>query len=133
MKQPHRRRPPYFPRRTIGIGYAAALSVLGALLAAIAFCAPAHSEPLTDGQRAFQYWAHHGSTVCADLDREPTIDGVGMAGLNIINRGGLTSPQAGEVIRLAVTMTCQRHQALVAYYVATEPHRMHVTIAGTQS
>lgn len=122
MSRDRRRRPPYSRRGRLGFASAAWLVVLGVFVAAIALSVPAHSAPPNLDQQAFEYWAHHGSTVCAALDRDPTFNGIETAGLDIVNHGHLSTRQAGQVIGLAVKYTCTRHQALINRFIANSTH-----------
>lgn len=124
MRRPYGRRPARARRVRLGLHCAAALITHGALLAAAALTLSpsAHSVPPNLDQQAFEYWAHHGSSVCADLDRDPTFDGIQTAGLDIVTHGHLSTHQAGQVIGLAVKYTCARHQPLIDRFVASSTH-----------
>lgn len=97
------------------------LMVFGAILAylMLAFTPPAHSAPPNTDQQAFEYWSHYGSRVCADLDRDATVDGLVIAALDIFNHSGLNSAQTGQVIGLSIHFTCPKHQNLIDQYRAS--------------
>jgi hypothetical protein len=97
--------------------------VLGAILAAIVLSSPAHSAPTNPDQQAFEYWAHHGSTVCAQLDHDPTVDGLVVAALNIFNHTSFNTQQVGQVVTLSVHFTCPQHQNLIDQYQASQHGR----------
>jgi hypothetical protein len=78
----------------------------------------AHADPDGTNQAAIVYAASHTNMVCAQLDAEPTIDGIGDTGLYITQHSHLDFEQAGIVIGLSVRTACPQHQGLLNRFLA---------------
>lgn len=110
-----------FRRARIYDGLAVGLLLaLMAALGVIVFAASAKADPDSD---VAAWTAEYGPAVCLNLDDHNSLAGVYGTGLGIMDYGGMSAEQAGQVMAMSVYRICPRHIPLLERFVAVYGER----------
>jgi uncharacterized protein DUF732 len=111
------------PRRVAVLHHIHPLAVfliLSALLlgVALAIASRAIGEPTIE-PRVTAYAATYAQPICAALDNHPSIAGLQGVALGVMQDGGFTGYQSGQIVALAVHTQCPQHIPLLTQFAYT--------------